>query len=74
MSDTAPKHHRYKVTDTLAVVYQGKKVHLEVSTHLDEEMTVYFTQGLLLPPLVARQLGEALIEMAALAPEPEPVA
>lgn len=57
---------RTRVTDTISVVYQGEKVHLEISAHLDSEYTEYFSQALLLPPLVARQLGEALIEMAAL--------
>ena len=62
MSDT-----RKRLTDTLSVAYQGEKVHLDISIHLDDQYQMYFSQGLLLPPLVARQLGEALIEMASLA-------
>jgi hypothetical protein len=63
---------RQQVTEGLGVAYHGDKVHLEVSKHLDSEMSVYLTGAILMAPDVARALAAALIEMADLVPEAVP--
>lgn len=61
---TDEESHYQRLTDAISLGYQGGHVHLNLSHHLDEQYDVFLTQGILMPPGVARQLGEALIEMA----------
>lgn len=69
MSDTDDDHYQ-QLTDAISLSCQGGHVHLNLSRHLDEQYDVFLGLGILMPPLVARQLGEALIEAASLAAEP----
>lgn len=57
---------REVVTDAISVAFNQGEVHLNVHRHLDEAKSVFLSQGILLPLDVARQLGEALIEMASI--------